>query len=51
MKKMKIVSFIFVFLLCALTLVVSFSNQSNMTQYLSLLSAILGVVLLATEIY
>ncbi len=51
MKKVKLISFIFVFLVCALTLVVSLTNQSNITQYLSLLSAVLGVVLLATEIY
>ncbi len=51
MKKMKLISFIFVFLVCTLTLVVSLTNQSNITQYLSLLSAVLGVVLLATEIY
>ncbi len=30
---------------------ISYSNQSNMIQYASLLSAVLGVVLLAAEIY
>ena len=51
MKKIKILGFTIVLILCVATLVISYSNQSNMIQYASLLSAVLGVVLLAAEIY
>lgn len=51
MKKIKFFSFAVVLILCIATLVISYSNQSNMIQYASLLSAVLGVVLLAAEIY
>lgn len=51
MKKIKIFAFVIILTLCIATLAISYSNQSNMIQYASLLSAVLGVVLLAAEIY
>ena len=51
MKKIKLVSFVVVFIICILTLVISVTQKSGLVQYASLLSAVLGVVLLAAEIY
>ena len=51
MKKIKILAFAFIIIVCVATLIISYSDETNMIQYASLLSAVLGVVLLAAEIY
>jgi len=51
MKKVKFISFIVVILVCIFTLIISINHESSLIQYASLLSAVLGVVLLAAEIY
>ncbi len=51
MKKVKITSFIVIIVLSVLLLGLFFGTDSDLVQFASLISAILGVVLLATEIY
>ena len=46
MKKIKFLAFAFVIIVCVATLLISYSDEANMIQYASLLSAVLGVVLL-----
>ncbi len=50
-KKLKIIVYIFVIGICLTTVFVSMNNQSSIIQCASLLSAVLGVVLLALEMY
>ncbi len=50
-RKSKVIVFIVVIIICLTTVLIAFKNQSNIVQIASLLSAVLGVLLLALEIY